>query len=351
MHYKNQSWYLRKRPVGMLASDDLSLESEDITSLDDGHCLVKTRYLAMDPATRGWIAEQGSYVEPLPLDTPVLGVTIGEVVESRNERIEPGLVVAGVGPWARYHVTGPEAISPVATGALGVLAPMDTSSGHELPMYLHAMGTSGATAYYGLVDIAQIQAGDAVLVSAAHGSVGSLACQIARLKGAGRVVGIAGGADKCREVIDDFAADDCIDYKHTDDLSAAIATALPDGLDIYFDNVGGTILEAAIDNLRQSARIAICGMISQYNATGAGTGVRNLWQLLTRQARLEGFLITSFLGTPAAEKGFAEISDWLKSGRMRARIDERDMFDDIVTAYNLLYSGSNRGRLLIRVTD
>ena len=351
MNYENQTWFLRKRPVGNLRDSDLSLESDTITSLADGHCIVKTRYLAMDPATRGWISEQGSYVDPLPLDSPMLGVMIGEVIESNNSKVKPGLVVAGVGPWARYFVAGPDAISPVATGALGVLAPMDTSSGHELPMYLHAMGTSGATAYYGIVDIGQIREGDAVLVSAAGGSVGSLACQIAKLKGASRVVGIAGGADKCAEVVKLYGADACIDYKNTDNMSEAIGEALPDGLDIYFDNVGGEILEAALNHLRKGARVPICGMISQYNATDAGAGVHNLWNLLTEEARMEGFLITSFLGTPQAVAGFAEISNWLKSGQMQARVDEREMFDDIVSAYNLLYTGGNRGRLLVRVSD
>jgi len=346
----NQQWILKKRPVGLLKPSDLECRTSDVPPLKDGECLVKVKYLAMDPATRGWMGESGGYVDPLPLDGPVMGVTVGEVIESRNPAIGKGMIVAGVGPWAKYIVVGPKGISPLRSGDLGVLAPMDTSTGHDLPVYLHALGTSGGTAYYGLMTIAAMKPADKVLVSAAGGSVGSLACQFAKLKGASKVVGIAGGAAKCRVVKELYGCDAVIDYKSAGSIAAKIKAEFPDGLDVYFDNVGGETLEAALDNLAKNARIAICGMISQYNAPDE-RGVRNLWNLLVREARIEGFLVSSWFGSPECEAAYREIDGWLKSGRLNATLDIRDMFGDIANAYNLLFTGGNRGRLIVRAPD
>ena len=350
MPHTNQQWILKKRPVGQLKPNDLELKTSEIPPLQDGECLVKVKYLAMDPATRGWMGESGGYVDPLPLGGPVMGVTVSEVVESRNPAIKPGIIVAGVGPWAKYIVAGPKGISPVRSGDLGVLSPMDVSTGHDLPTYLHAMGTSGGTAYYGLLRVAAMKPGDKVLVSAAGGSVGSLVCQIAKLKGASKVVGIAGGAAKCREVKDLYGCDAVIDYKAGGAMSAKIKAEFPQGLDVYFDNVGGEILEAAIDNLAKNARIAICGMISQYN-TPDERGVRNLWNLLVHEARVEGFLVSSWFGSADCDAGYKEIDGWLKSNKLASIVDIRDMFGDIADAYNLLFTGGNRGRLIVRVPD
>ncbi|MFV0278952.1 MAG: NADP-dependent oxidoreductase [Parahaliea sp.] len=347
----NYQWILSARPRGLLKPADLNLRESPVPVLREGQCLIKLRYIAMDPATRGWIADDGGYLEPLPLGGPVLGVTVGDVIESKNPAIKAGLVVAGVAPWAKYIVVDQDQMSSTRTGRQGVLAPMDTSTGHDLSMYLHAMGTSGGTAYYGLLEVAAMKTGDAVLVSTAGGSVGSLVGQIARLKGASRVVGLAGGAEKCADVVNAFGFDACIEYKATDDLSAAIAEALPGGLDVYFDNVGGRTLEAALNNLAKGARIAVCGMISQYNASSPEAGPGNLWNLLVHTARIEGFLVSDYFGTPECEAAYAEMSGWLHQGKMVARVDVRDDFEHIVDVYNLLFSGGHNGRLLVRVPD
>lgn len=349
--YTNQQWILKKRPSGLLKAEDLHLKESVIPELKDGECLIKVMYLAMDPATRGWMSDEGGYLDPLPLDGPVMGVTIGEVVESKNPEIKPGLVVAGVGEWAKYIVVGPERISPVQTGVMGVLGPMDTSSGHDLPMYLHAMGTSGATAWHGLVNIGGVKEGDTVLVSGAHGSVGSMVCQIAKLKGAANVVGIAGGAEKCAELKSLYHCDAAIDYRAEPDISAAIARECPNGVNVYFDNVGGEILEGAIGNLAMKGRVAICGMISQYNASEPAPGPTNLWNLLAKTARMEGFLITGWLGSEDSQNAFNQISDWLKEGKMHARVDVRTEFDEIYNVFNLLFNGGNKGRLLVKVPE
>ncbi|NMG73652.1 NADP-dependent oxidoreductase [Aromatoleum diolicum] len=347
----NYQWILQKRPEGRVKRSDFEFRQSELPPLQAGECLVKVLYMAMDPATRGWMSASGGYLEPLPLGGPVMGVTIGKVVESRNPQIEAGTVVAGVGQWAKYMIVGPQQISPVRTGSLGILAPMDVSTGFELPMYLHAMGTSGGTAHRGLFDIAAMKAGDKVLVSGAAGSVGSLVAQMARLKGAAKVVGIAGGAEKCATVVRDYGCDACIDYRATDNLSAAIAREFPDGLDVFFDNVGGDILEAAIDNLAKGARIAVSGMVSQYNNSEPAPGPRNLWNLVVNTARIEGFLVGDYFGTPASEAAYREIAAWLKAGQLNARLDVREDFENTPDVFNQLFTGGNNGRLVMKVPD
>ncbi|MBD5805007.1 NADPH-dependent curcumin reductase [Azoarcus sp. Aa7] len=347
----NKQWILARRPEGAVKRSDMELRESPVRPLEAGETLVKMLYLAMDPATRGWMAPGGGYTEPLPLGGPVMGVTIGRVVESRNPQIKPGTVVAGVGHWAKYMIAGERQISPVRCGNLGVLSPMDTSHGFDLPMYLHAMGTSGGTGWYGLMEVAGMKAGAKVLVSGAAGSVGSLVTQMARLKGAAKVVGIAGGPAKCAEAVRDYGCDVCIDYKATDDIAAAIAKEFPDGIDVYFDNVGGEILDAAMGNLAKWARIAVCGMISQYNALEAPPGPRNMWNLLVKTARIEGFLVSDYFGTPACEAAYREIGDWIRDGKMVAKVDVRDDFDNIPDVFNLLFSGGNDGRLVVKVPD
>jgi NADPH-dependent curcumin reductase CurA len=346
----NQQWILQKRPEGRVKRSDFELRETPLRALEQGETLVRIMYLAMDPATRGWMSPSGGYIEPLPLGGPVMGVTIGEVIESKNREIRTGTVVAGVGHWAKYMIAGPEQISPVRTGTVGVLAPMDTSSGHELPMYLHAMGTSGGTSWYGMFEIAGMKPGDNVLVSGAAGSVGSLATQFAKLRGAGKVVGIAGGAEKCREATRDYGCDACIDYRSTQDMTAAIAGEFPQGLDVYFDNVGGDILEAALGNLRKRARVAICGMISKYNDSEPSPGPKNLWNLLVHTARIEGFLVSDYFGTPECEAAYRQISQWIKGGRLNARLDIRESFDRVPETFDELFSGGNHGRLIVKVS-
>lgn len=347
MNYQNKTWHLKSRPEGQLKPTDLVKVETTIDSLDAGKCLIAIRYLAMDPATRGWMGESGGYMDPLPLDGPVWGVVVGEVIASEDPAVSPGLIVTGLGPWGKYVVAE---VSETQTGALGVLAPMNTDSGHQLQQYLHAMGTSGATAWYGLLEIAAMKPGDRVFVSAAEGSVGSLVVQIAKLKGAKKVVGTAGTDAKCQKVVQQYGADSCINYRDTENMAEALKSEFPEGIDVYFDNVGGEILEAAVDNLATNARIAICGLISQYNNKSAqGAPLRNVWNLLVHEATMRGFLVSSFFGTPACADAFEQLGTWLNDGKLNAIVDEREMFDDIVTAYNLLFTGEKLGRLVVKI--
>lgn len=349
--YTNQEWILQKRPDGLVKRSDFEFRQSPLRARADGECVVKIMYMAMDPATRGWMSESGGYTVPLPLGQPVLGVIIGKVIESRNPLIAVGTVVAGVGPWAKYFIAGPEQISAVRTGAMGVLAPMDTSSGHELPMYMHALGTSGGTAYYGLFVIGAMKAGETVLVSGATGSVGQLVTQMAKIKGAKRVVGIAGGAAKCAEAVRDYGCDACIDYKATKDINAAIRKECPEGVDVYFDNVGGDILEAALDNLRKWARVPICGMISKYNDSTPSPGPKNVWNLLVYTARMEGFLVSDYFGSPECEAAYADMARWMSEGKLKAKLDIRPQFDQVPEIFTQLFTGGNDGRLIVQVPD
>jgi len=351
MTYTNYQWILKQRPVGNVKPSDFEYRESQVPELQEGESLIKTLYMAMDPATRGWMSDSGGYLEPLSLDKPVMGVIIGEVIATRKEGIKVGTVVAGVGDWAKYMIAGPDQISATRTGAQGVLAPMDTSSGHPLPMYLHALGTSGGTAWYGLMEIGKMQPGETVLVSGAAGSCGSLVCQFAKLKGAAKVVGIAGGADKCNDLVTKFGCDAAIDYKNESDLSEAIAREFPEGLDVYFDNVGGETLEAAMNNLAKNARVAICGMISQYNASEPAPGPKNMWNLLVSTARVEGFLVSDYFGTESCEQAYGQIEQWLSEGRLNAVLDIREEFDQVPQVYNQLFTGGNHGRLIVKVPD
>lgn len=345
----NHEWILKSRPVGNVKMTDFECRESTVEKLSDGQTLVKVRYLAMDPATRGWMGD-GGYVDPLPLGKPCMGVTVGEVIETLNPDIAVGTVVAGVGNWARYMVLERDQVSLTRAGELGVLAPMDVSSGHPLTMYLHALGTSGGTAWYGLMEVAGMKAGDNVLVSGAHGSCGSLVCQFAKLKGAGRVVGIAGSTEKCSELIELYGCDAAIDYKQCDDLSEAIAKELPEGFDVFFDNVGGATLEAAMDNMAKHARIASCGMISQYNATESAPGPRNMWNLVAQTATISGFLVSDYFGSPECEAAYDQIAQWLDSGQLHSRVDVRDAFDRVPEVFNELFTGGNKGRLMVEVS-
>jgi len=345
----NHEWILKHRPVGNIKMSDFEYRTSEVAELQDGQTLVRIRYLAMDPATRGWMGE-GGYVGPLPLDEPCMGVTVSEVIDTRNPEVEVGTILAGVGNWARYMVLDKDQVSATRAGELGVLAPMDVSSGHPLPMYLHALGTSGGTAWYGLMEVAGMQSGDNVLVSGAHGSCGSLVCQYAKLKGAAKVVGIAGGAEKCAELIELYGCDAAIDYKSCDDLSAAIGEAFPEGFDVFFDNVGGEILEAAMNNMAKNARIAACGMISEYNATEPAPGPSNMFKLVAQTATLKGFLVSDFFGRPECEAAYGQIAQWIDEGKLHSKVDIRDSFDRVPEVFNELFTGGNKGRLMVEVT-
>lgn len=337
----SRHWVLAKRPQGALKQTDLERTSRPIPEPGADEVLVRVIYLAMDPAIRGFMNAAGNYAAPLAIGDPVRGMVLGQVVRSRSAALPEGQLVWGFGSWSDY-VVGPAV----------QYYPVSPDAGFALPAYTHVLGTIGLTAHYGLTEIARLAPGDTVLVSAAAGAVGSLVGQIAKLKGAARVVGIAGGPAKCSLAVDRYGYDACIDYKAVADMRHAVGEALPKGIDVHFESVGGAILEAAIAHLAKNARIAICGLIAGYNATHAESGPANLWNLVVKTAQIRGFLVTDILGQrDRTASMLAEIAGWIRQGKLRYDVDVREGFETIPDVYNCLFTGAHRGRLIVRIAD
>ncbi len=335
---QNRQWLLTSRPQGQPKTSDFEWRVDDVPSIEDGQYLVRVLYAAMDPAIRGWMDPSGNYMDPIPLGSPVRSVVLGRVVESKNPDYPEGMIVSGLGAWSDYVVGFP-----------GMLGPVPAEWGHDFTTYLHPLGAVGATAYYGLFEVAEYKDGENLLVSGAAGGVGSLVGQMGKIKGS-KVVGIAGGPEKCAWLTDELGFDAAIDYRATEDLSAAIAEHFPDGVDVYFENVGGPMLEAAIDNLGQKARIAICGMISQYNESdNPPPGPHNLWRLLVTRSRMEGLLVSDYMHR--AMDGYAEMNEWIKSGQLKFSVDVREGLENAIDTFNLLFTGAHDGKLLLKIGD
>lgn len=325
----------------MLKRTDLQRISRPVTLPAENEVLIRVLYLAMDPAIRGFMNAKGNYAAPVAIGDPVKGMVLGQVVQSRSVTLSEGQLVWGFGSWSDY-VAGPAA----------QFHPVSPDAHFDLPAYTHVLGTIGLTAYYGLIDVAAAVPGDTVLVSPAAGAVGSLVGQIAKLNGASRVIGIAGGVAKCSLAVERYGYDACIDYKAVANLSDAIGHALPDGIDVHFESVGGAILEAAIDHLSKNARIAICGLISHYNAAHADGGPSNLWNLVVKTAQIRGFLVSDILGRKDHTAAMlAAIAGWIKQGKLNYDVDVRDGFETIPDVYNCLFEGAHTGRLIVRIAD
>jgi NADPH-dependent curcumin reductase CurA len=337
----SRHWVLVNRPQGTLKRTDLERTSRPVLLPGESEVLVRVLYLAMDPAIRGFMNATGSYAAPMAIGDPVRGMVLGQVVRSRSTTLSEGQVVWGFGTWSDY-VAGPAA----------QFHPVSLDADFDLPAYAHVLGTIGLTACYGLIDIAVLTPGDTVLVSAAAGAVGSLVGQIAKINGASRVVGIAGGAAKCALAVERYGYDSCIDYKAVTDLSGAIGYALPNGIDVHFESVGGGILEAAIGHLSKNARVAICGLISHYNAAHAEGGPSNLWNLVVNTAQIRGFLVSDILGRNDRTVPMLEaIASWIKQGKLNYDVDVREGFETIPEVYNCLFKGTHTGRLIVKIAD
>ena len=330
-----REWILRKRPVGLLTADDLEFRQRSIGCPEPGTVVVKNAYISLDPATRDWVSDSDSYLPPVPLGSPVWATVLGEVVASNSSLFDVGVKVWGMGSWGDFSVCRDD-----------YLIAIDESLDLPLSNHLSVVGAVGMTAYYGLLRIGQPRAGETVLVSTAAGAVGSLVGQIARLKGC-RVIGLAGSDAKCRWLMEDLKFDGCINYKATADLQAAIAAQCPDGVDIYFDNVGGEILDAALMNINKHARIVFCGRISGLNESDRVPGPWNMWQLLAKSSRIEGFLISDYFSDFA--NTVPEMAGWVKSGEVLFREHIVDGLENAPYAYAKLFDGSNQGKLMIRV--
>ncbi|WNG33274.1 NADP-dependent oxidoreductase [Archangium minus] len=333
MNATNHQFRLAARPVGMPKRADWNYTEEPVREPADGELLVKVLYLSLDPAMRGWMNEGKSYIPPVGIGEVMRAGGAGRVVSSKH----PGFV-------AGDYVIGHFGVQEYALSDGKDVAKVDPKVA-PLPVYLGTLGMPGLTAYFGLLDIGKPNPGDTVVVSGAAGAVGTVVGQIAKLKGC-RVVGIAGGADKCRYLVDELGFDAAIDYK-SEDVKAALRTHCPKGVDVYFDNVGGDILDAVLTRLARGARIVICGAISQYNNTGPVKGPANYMSLLVNRASMTGMVVFDY----AARYGEAarEMAGWMAAGKLKSREDIVEGLETFPDTLLKLFKGENTGKLVLKV--
>lgn len=333
----NRRYLLVRRPHGTPVPEDFSLVEAPIPSPPAGGFVVRNHYASLDPAQRGWMDDAPSYMPPIPLGDPIRATTVGIVHSSDNPDFKPGDWVLGLNGLEDYSVVMPG----------GFTSHIDISLADSPSKFLSAMGAVGLTGYFGLLDAAKPKAGETLLVSGAAGAVGSVVGQIGKIVGC-RVIGIAGGGDKCSRLIDDYGFDVAIDYKDKSvaDLSAEIRAAAPDGVDIIFENVGGDVLDAELMNLAKRARIVLCGLISEYNAPEK-IGVRNLWQVLVQEATIIGFLIMSYV--PRFAEGGTQIAKWMAEGKLRIDEDVQEGLENSYDAFMRLFAGANTGKLVLKI--
>jgi NADPH-dependent curcumin reductase CurA len=336
---QNHRFLLMRRPNGTPVPQDFKLVTEPVPAPAPGEIVVHNHFASLDPAQRGWMDDAPSYMPPIALGDPVRATTVGRVHATANPDF-------AVGDWV-LGLNGIEDYSVVKAG--GFTSKIDVSLAPSPSYFLSGMGAVGLTAYFGLLEAGKPQPGQIVLVSGAAGAVGSVVGQIAKIKGC-RTIGIAGGADKCKRLIDDYGYDVAIDYrgKSMADISREIKAAAPDGVDIIFENVGGDILDAGLMNLKRKARIILCGLISEYNVAGEKLGARNLWQLIVKEATMEGFLIMHY--APRFAEGGLQIAKWMAEGKMR--IDEHIEvgIENAFEAFMMLFSGKNQGKMILQIT-
>ncbi len=330
----NRQIVLRSRPVGMPKPSDFDLVESPLPTPKDGEVLTRTIYLSLDPYMRGRISGARSYAQSVEPGQVIVGGTVGEVLESRHPAVARGDLVLGYDGWQSHAVS--------KGGALRKLDPKQA----PISTALGVLGMPGMTAYVGLLDIGRPKPGETVVVSAASGAVGSAVGQIAKIKGA-RAVGIAGSPDKCDYVVRALGFDACVNYK-TGDLPAALKAACPSGIDVYFENVGGDVLRAVMTLLNQNARIPLCGLISQYNATEPTPGP-DLRAFLFNRVLLKGFIVSDHLDRMG--DFLAECGGWLREGRLKHREDIVGGLEKAPEAFIGLLQGKNFGKLLVRVGE
>jgi hypothetical protein len=331
----NRQWRLAARPQGVVKRTDWNFTEEPVAAPADGQALVKTLYLSLDPAMRGWMNEGKSYIAPVELGAVMRAGGIGKVVESKDPNFKPGDFVSGTLNVQDYAVLPGKLLTKVDPR----LAP--------LPVYLSALGMPGCTAYFGLLEVGKPQPGQTVVVSGAAGAVGTVVGQIAKIKGC-RAIGIAGGADKCGYLTGQLGFDAAIDYKNTD-VKKALRDACPNGVDVYFDNVGGDILDIVLTRLARGARVVICGAISQYNNTTPAKGPANYLSLLVNRASMTGMVVFDY----ASRYGEAvrEMGSWMKEGRLKSREHIVEGLETFPETLQMLFSGENMGKLVLKVTS
>lgn len=339
MNITNHQFRLAARPVGLPKRTDWKYTEEPVGDAAPGQVVIKNLYLSLDPAMRGWMNDARSYIEPVKIGDVMRAGGVGRVISSQNPGFAVGEYVTGILNVQEFAISDGKGLTKIDPQIGGKPVP--------LPVFISALGMPGMTAYFGLLDVGQAKAGDTVVVSGAAGAVGMLVGQIAKIKGC-RVVGIAGGPAKCAYVVKELGFDACIDYK-AEDMKKALQTHCPQGVNVYFDNVGGEILDAVLLFLARGARVVICGAISQYNSTGGVKGPSNYLSLLVNGARMEGFVVFHFAARYG--EGVREMATWMAQGKLKSKEDIVEGLETFPETLLKLFSGENFGKLVLKVAD
>ena len=335
----NRRWLLSQRPSGIVSREHFEWVEEPVPEISDGEFLVRNLWISCDPAQRAWM-EIDTYMPKLPLGEVMAAGTAGEVVESRHPDFSAGDLVSGVYGWQDYAVGSSE-------GFAGLFPPLKLPPGIDPTIALSLFGITGLTAYFGLLEVGELREGETALVSGAAGAVGSIACQIAKVKGC-RVIGIAGGPRKCDWLRSELGVDDALDYK-AEDIGARLRELCPDGVDVYFDNVGGEILDAVLANMAMQARIVICGAVSGYSGFEERYGLRNYHMLIMRRGTMRGFLVFDFMDR--AMDAIGELAAWTGEGKIKNQVDVVEGLENAPEALARLFTGENLGKQLVKVAD
>ncbi|MFZ0889120.1 MAG: NADP-dependent oxidoreductase [Candidatus Binataceae bacterium] len=333
----NRKWVFVSRPKGMPGRDNFELREEPVAEIGENEFLVRNLYLSCDPAQRGWMSRD-TYVPMIQIGEVMRSGATGQVVASRNPRFSEGDIVSGMFGWQDYAVSG-------GGGGLGSVTKLP--SGVLIPTCMSLLGGTGLTAYFGMLEVGNPKPGENVLVSSAAGATGSIAAQIAKLSGA-HVAGIAGGPQKCAWLVKELGLDAAIDYR-SEPVRKRIGEIFPRGCNVYFDNVGGEILDAALARLAVGARVVLCGAISAYNDADLGPGLRNYTNLIIRRARMEGFLVSDYASR--FSKAIGDLARWAGEGKIKHRVDVVDGLENAPAAFIRLFTGQNIGKQLVRIAE
>ncbi len=333
----NRQILLRKRPVGVPVAEDFEAAEAAVGTPGPGEVLLKNLYLSIDPAIRGWMSNARSYLPPIEIGAPIRSGTLSQIEVSNDDAWPEGQLVQALAAWESYSVVPSSSLH-------GRVRPIE---GIPLPSMLSVLGGNGLTAYFGLLEVGRPEAGQTVLVSAAAGGVGSIVGQIARIHGC-RAVGLTGSDDKCAWLVNELGYDAAINYKSAD-LRNALKESCPDGIDIFFDSVGGEILDVALTRLNRHGRVVLCGAISQINATERPPGPSNYLQLLAKSARMEGFTTLDFAGR--YDQAREQLARWIFSGELRYRDEIVEGLEQAPLHLLRLFSGEHRGKLMVKLAD
>ncbi len=336
MRNANRQWILVNRPVGDIQPGDLELKESEIPVPGDGQALVRNIYLSLDPTNRIWMSDMDQYMPPVEVGDVMRGGTLGVVEQSNSPAVNVGDIVQGGMGWEDYFVAPGEALNVLPSG-----------TGIPLTGFLSGIGMTGLTAYFGMLDIGQPKEGETLVVSAAAGAVGSIAGQIGKIKGC-HVVGIAGTDDKCAWITKDLGFDAAINYK-TENVLERLGTLCPNGIDIYFENVGGEILDAVLTHLNKFARVPLCGLISQYNSTEPVPGPYMFQNFLMKSALLKGFIVIDYLDR--WQEGLMQLGAWHAEGKLQYKVDVHQGLENAPEVVKKLFSGDHDGKLLIQISE